>query len=57
MEACLNFLDAYPLKDSELSGRWNELYSVLDEEFALLKQYHKYSASDVSLLVDAVLGE
>ena len=57
MEACLNFIDAYPLKDNELSGKWNELYSVLSDEFKLLEMYHKYSPSDVSLLVDAVLGE
>ena len=57
VEACLNFIDAYPLKDNELSGKWNELYSVLSDEFKLLEMYHKYSPSDVSLLVDAVLGE
>ena len=57
VEACLNFIDAYPLKDNELSGKWNELFSVLSDEFKLLEMYHNYSPSDVSLLVDAVLGE
>ena len=57
VEACLNFIDAYPLKASEGAGRWNEFYAVLSDEFKLLEVYHKYSPSDVSLLVDAVLGE
>jgi hypothetical protein len=57
MEACLNFIDAYPFKGSVIMDKWNELYSVLSEEFKLLEMYHKYSPSDVSLLVDAVLGE
>ena len=57
VEACLNFIDAYPLKSSEVAGRWNEFYAILSDEFRLLEVYHKYSPSDVSLLVDAVLGE
>lgn len=57
VEACLNFIDAYPLKSSEVAGRWNEFYAILSDEFKLLEMYHKYSLSDVSLLVDAVLGE
>ena len=57
VEACLNFIDAYPLKSSEVAGRWNEFYAILSDELKLLEMYHKYSPSDVSLLVDAVLGE
>ena len=55
--ACGNYIDAYPLKGKVVLDKWNELYSILSEEFNLLAAYHSYTAADVSLLVDAVLEE
>ena len=55
IEACCNFIDAYPLKGKAVLDKWNDLYSILSEEFSLLAAYHSYTAADVSLLVDAVL--
>ena len=54
IEACCNYIDAYPLKGDTILDKLNGLHSILSEEFALLKQYHQYSSVDVSLLVDAV---
>ena len=55
IEACCNFIDAYPLNSEVIEGKWNELYYVLTTEFKSLIMYHDYTSSDVSLLVDAVL--
>ena len=54
IEACCNYIDAYPLKGDTILDKLNDLHSILTEEFALLKQYHQYSSVDISLLVDAV---
>lgn len=55
IESCHRFMEAYPLSSDGFERKWSELYSILSNELMQLDRYFRFSDTDISILIDAVM--